>query len=78
MRENGCRRVLHINGFLFTERQRRFVFSQIWQAWIQRSHTSETEGPNVHEIIYGLETVQKWTFVQIKTKLEIQEYRAFF
>lgn len=54
------------------------VFSQIWQAWIQRSHTSETEDPNITEIIYDLETVQKWTFIQIETKLEIQEHRTFF
>lgn len=41
LRENGCYRVLYINGFLFKDCQCCFVFSQIWQAWIQRSHTSK-------------------------------------
>ena len=53
-------------------------FYQIWQAWIQRSHTSETEDPNWSENIYDLETVQKWTSIQTETKLEIQEHNFFF
>lgn len=46
--------------------------------WIQRSHTFETEDANISEITCDLEIVQKWTFLQIEPKLEIQEHRAFF
>lgn len=36
------------------------------------------EDPNISEIICDLETVQKWTFIQTETKLEIQEHRTSF
>lgn len=58
LRENGCCWVLYINGCLLTASHCCFVFSQIWQAWIQRSHTSETEDPNTNEIICDLETAE--------------------